>query len=480
MSHANTDYGLRAEVWFAVCAWVDDPKELSALFRTCKYFHEITGPALYSHIVWHSSNYLTSAETLSSRPHLLDSVVLLTLKDFVFWPASKGFSGFLGPDISEITQGTPDDMIERIPVELRVITDLIPQFSNLQVLTFCRVRVPPTFYQMLKGLPALHTLNLSTCDLAAAVPRNMSGLSLRTLRMSEVRWWLGNSAASRDAMGSLACSSALQNLDVDAYVAYAVFQTVITHHGATHTPIGLRSLRVEPCSDDAADFAPVASFLSVASALEVLHLRRAPQNVAIPIGALPNLRVFSGPAHCADVFACGRPMQHLGVLDPLPARLSYHVPTTGDRQAKGTPPSEIVTAMEKVATTHPPLRRVDFRMTMWDSEVLYMLASLFPGLRDVRISCTQEGPDEDFMVQYAGQFLGRFTQLEALHVYGVESTSRDKPELLVETRGHIGLWERHSPRLQEVAMSNDVIWRKYGPRDWGITEPARWAGYGHE
>ncbi|EJD52583.1 hypothetical protein AURDEDRAFT_120257 [Auricularia subglabra TFB-10046 SS5] len=491
MSHTNADYGLPAELWFAICDWVSDPKELSALSRTCKYFHEITGPALYSHIIWNSSNYLASVETLSSRPHLLNRVALLTLKDFTFSPAWTDFPTFLEHDISEITQGMQDDMIKRIPVELRVIMDLVPQFSHLQILTFRHVHVPPTFYRILEGLPTLHTLNLRNCNLTTAFPRNMSGLSLRILRMSTVRW-IQNSDASRDAMGSLACSSALHHLDVDAHVAPAVFQTVITHHGATHTPIGLCSLRTETRSDETADFAPVASFLSVASALEVLHLRRVPKNVAIPTGALPNLRVFSGPAHCVDVFTYGRPMQHIRVLDQLPATRAHQnallsllgtvtaVPTTGDPQAQATSWSEIVTVMEKVATTHPPLRRIDFRMTTWDSEVLYMLASLFPNIRDVRISCTQEGPDEDFMVQFASQFVGLFTQLEALHVYGIESTSRDKPELLAETRGHVGLWERHNPHLKEVAMSNDVVWRKYGPRDWGITEHRRWAGYGYQ
>lgn len=83
------------------------------------------------------------------------------------------------------------------------------------------------------------------------------------------------------------------------------------------------------------------------------------------------------------------------------------------------------------------------------------------------------------MVEFASQFMTAFPQLEALHVFGDNTRARGQTELLSETRGHIGLWEKHNPHLREVAMSSDIVWRKYGERDWGKTEPTSWPGFGY-
>lgn len=99
-----------------------------------------------------------------------------------------------------------------------------------------------------------------------------------------------------------------------------------------------------------------------------------------------------------------------------------------------------------------------------------MLAQLFPLVKDIRIICLTNGPDEDFMVTFAGEFLSSFSRLEKFHIFVADKPVKQKPEVVSEQRAQIGFWEKHNSRLNEVAMSCDVVWRKYGGKDWSLTD----------
>ncbi|KZV85859.1 hypothetical protein EXIGLDRAFT_773047 [Exidia glandulosa HHB12029] len=485
---------LPTELWFAICDWITSRRDIAALARTCKYFVDVTGPALYSQISWADHDYAASMAALKGRPELFRNVHSLFLRDFAFSP-SWDWPPLADMDPHILTDIMRRPRYEEVAPDLRDVVQLIPRFTHLKVLSFRRVQLPATLYEDLALLPALTTLNLRACNLMTVIPRNNANLHLRTLRLDNLRWIL-SSDASRDAMCSLACTAELEYLEVDAHVAPMTFNLMMSTSALRGRPLVLHTLRTEARTDEAGDFVSIAGFLAQTPSIEVLHLRRVPKTVSVPAAALPNLRVLSGPAHCIEALVDNRPVHHVHILDQLPATRQHHnalisllgtqqqlnaaYQSAADPQAPATSYSEIVQVMEKVARTGPPLRRLDFRMSTWDSEVLYMLAAKFPNLLDLRINCTHEGPHEDFMVEFASKFMTDFPRLEVLHIFGDNTRSCSRPDVLKETRAHLGLWERHNPYLREVAVSSDVVWRKYGERDWGMTEPCSRAGFGYK
>ena len=237
------------------------------------------------------------------------------------------------------------------------------------------------------------------------------------------------------------------------------------------------------------------------------------------------------------------------VAQPLPPQAQPHHGQLQAIPGTSTGPTwcEIVAVMERVASHTTPLQRLELRVAVYDKEVLFMLHSLFPQIRDLRLTWKSSGarisvdtrassgpitvqvqavnvdedddgdgdgdgdgfniddllptrfrpqisqqeparsaphplgsapsPDDedvsDFMVEFASEFLCEFPKLEVLYLYGDRSAHRVMTEANHhEYRGLLGLWEKFRPQLCEVALTSDMVWRKWGAKDWA---PCRFA-----
>ncbi|KAH7108068.1 hypothetical protein BKA62DRAFT_764140 [Auriculariales sp. MPI-PUGE-AT-0066] len=295
---------LPTEMWFAIAACLSSPGDIAAFMRACKFFAEIARPSLYTHLLWKAETFASSVAVLRRDPALLQRV------------------RHLQADALNCNN-TTESWWSQSKEPIRTAVGFIPQLVGLQVLDLNRLYLYENFYFDIAGLPALTSLSLRGCNITAVAPRNNSGLGLRILRLTNLRWSHAADQA-RDSACSLACAPNLDTLDIDGLLAPTAFACMSQYATDLNATLTLRCLLTESRTDEVGEFAPIGNFLTATPSIQKLYLRRVPKSIQLSPLALPNLQAYAGPIHSIDTFTLTRPVLHVRILDQLPATRHHH------------------------------------------------------------------------------------------------------------------------------------------------------------
>ncbi|RDX45360.1 hypothetical protein OH76DRAFT_1388127 [Lentinus brumalis] len=500
-----------AEIWLEIFALVPKSTDLYSLSVASRRFHDLTTRALHLDLVWlkqsHAAQnlavwernegmepYVRSLEiSLGCPPSTVQNA--LSTNDWLFGdntPAARLAAADVRRNFTEATERVTGALWERVQ-----------RFTNVSSLALVDMYIDKDHFRLIHSLPQLRSLRIEACVFQANAAEGFDNrkLPITELTMLNVRrghdahvnhdpmimnlqqfqqlqlhgppagpgagapMWINPPDPFAQAL-SLAVAENLRTLSVDA--SADVFRYVFGSSDAPArgwtVPASIEELYVvrkrtitAPEPKQSPHWAGAQStfpdthlyhFCAQAPSLKVVSTPIfVPAQVTIAAEALPlGLERFAAPVETAQFIATVRDVKALGLLKC------------------GLSSREGVTALASIALVRPGLKMLMMECKGWDAEIVSAVSRHFKELRRLKIVYDGPGPDENFLVSLAPDFLAEMPELHTLEMYQLPPRGEFAPvhppflwdssfaSIEDELRDTLIGWTRFCPNLRKVQL----------------------------
>ncbi|RPD64604.1 hypothetical protein L226DRAFT_565410 [Lentinus tigrinus ALCF2SS1-7] len=491
-----------AEVWLQIFQDVPRSTDLHSVSVASRRFRDLTTRALHRDLVWMNGKHV--AENFSvweTNEGMENSVRSLQLG------RTAALDNFLHNGTSQVTPGQLQ----------AILFARIRLFTNLSTLTFTDMSIYSGHFALIHALPQLRSLRFDHCmfhhDAAEDVNNKSlpiteltmlnirSGSRIRThgppvvqIPIAAVHAWQQpvHPVHPLDPLArvlSLAVAQNLRTLTVDASadVFRLVFNASDAEARGWTVPASLEHVYIARDHTVAAwepnqpanwgggghgvfpdthlyHFCTLATNLRTVSTplFASAQLTVAPED--LPVG----LERFAAPLETAQFVAAVCDLKALGLLKC------------------GLKGGEGLTALEDIACVRPGLKMLSMEVKAWDPEVVPAVSLHFRELRRLKVVYDSVGPDENYIVSLAPDFLANLPDLHTLEMYRLPKHGGFIPahpkhlfdpswgSIEEELRDILIGWNRFCPKLRKVQLvSGYIMTRAFEGATWTLQKVHR-------
>ncbi|KAG6864917.1 hypothetical protein C0991_006405 [Blastosporella zonata] len=494
-------HSLPDEIWTIVFQAFESSADLLKVVQTCKYLYSLAIGILYRDIRWrgplfyasnvpfwkrHSSSIelaptsLTvsiSLAGLNNIWHLYDPAIVVVEEDGTCTATPELRS-------TQIIDTTEEEAHDSKKVSYfashrmyTAITQRISTFTALRDLIFHLCVLPDMVSPAIKLLPRLRRLSIQYCTFPALMKvepdPTFSELPITELTLWFLKNELGKAPNSNYAYMFLCTARNLRKLNIEWSSINGRFLEHATPGGLMAPLTGLTDLKLR--------FAPHKSWTSDVMTEAAKDCLR-----AFLLGS-PNIKRFTWVGKCLRFTFPREVLPNLtsysGWMGPGMSLLETR-PDIDNIEITGTDrkTSDLISILENIGKYTPRLKSLRFGLYMWDTEIMYVIMSLFPCLRDIRIAFEFGSLSEQFLLSLGALFLYHLPDLESLEIYravfprvkitsfgGVAFehivTKISSPEVTpVDDDGFVKValdaWRKSCPLLRTVQLTKTSIWRR--------------------
>ncbi|KAI0699047.1 hypothetical protein C8T65DRAFT_710063 [Cerioporus squamosus] len=459
-----------AEIWLEIFALVPKSTDLYSLSVASHRFHDLTTRALHRDLVWLKQTHAEHNLAVWQRNEGMETYVR-SLEISLGCPPSTvqnapGASDWLlgnnSPAARLAAANARRNYSESTEEVTSALWERVQRFTNISSLALVDMYIDKDHFRLIHSLPQLRSLRLEACVFQGNAAQ---GFDNRTLPITELTM-LNESAMAWDQALSLATAENLRTLTIDA--SADVFRYVFGPSDAQArgwtVPASIENLYVvrkrtitapEPkqpshwaVSQTSFPDTHLYHFCAQAPSLKVVSTPMfVPAQVTIAPEALPLvLDRFAAPLETAQFVAAVRDVKALGLLKC------------------GLSSREGVTALASVALVRPGLKMLMMECKGWDAEIVSAVSLHFKELRRLKIVYDGQGPDENFLVSLAPDFLAEMPDLHTLEMYQLPPRGEFAPSyppflcdssfesIEDEMRDTLIGWNRFCPNLRKVQL----------------------------
>uniref|UniRef100_A0A0W0F6K2 F-box domain-containing protein n=1 Tax=Moniliophthora roreri TaxID=221103 RepID=A0A0W0F6K2_MONRR len=511
------------EIWTAIFDQLSTPKDLLRCLLTCKRFYSISWPSLNRTIFLNCYTATTRRIMITLNNLPKNSVLPHIVKGMVI---RDNFD-------SMDSESTIDPYITIVSIIQKSF------FGTLTSLVFVGAIITPVICPILANLPNLRQLHFYSSSIYAeaqeeahinldedASEASSAETTLPVLpRLREFRLWRNDwyqrsrlrgqtPRALTAGPGYQRTLRVLLQLCMNAHSLHidwngAAAQKLACAARNSSLPLRYLCLRMPPLELQIADpkmsGSQVLSLLRWLGQLEELriigngYIHISPARSRSIVIGISQLRAYTGPFELFSTFDETPPLERV--------TFTFTEDTHPEHKAKIPTVEELCTVFSRLAS--PKLEELNCYADYWDKELLYCIASCFPGLKTLRIAYADGCIGENEMTSLAALHLIRLPHLKVFHLYHlarpakvesaslshihyhgktqretrrlfqeylrgwlpapVESTYSDSPIKDSETNELLIAWGHYASSLCEARLTRTAIWTRGNQvdRKWG-------------